>query len=73
MSSIDPKSSYYDAGSISTMDVIKAKLTDEQFKGFLLGNQIKYSCRLNYKGDPKRDAEKAANYARLLKEHDEQS
>ena len=73
MSAIDPKSSYYDAGGISTMAVIKAKLTDEQFKGFLLGNQIKYSCRLNYKGDPKRDAEKAANYARLLKEHDEQS
>ena len=46
---IDPKSSYYDAGGISTMDIIKAKLTDEQFKGFLLGNQIKYSCRLNHK------------------------
>ena len=73
MSAIDPKSSYYDAGYISTMDVIKAKLTDEQFKGFLLGNQIKYSCRLNYKGDPKRDAEKAANYGRLLKELNEQS
>lgn len=63
---IDKKSSYYDAGGISTMDIIKAKLTDEQFKGFLLGNQIKYSCRLNHKGDPKRDAEKAANYGRLL-------
>ena len=68
---IDSKSSYYDAGGISTMDVIKAKLTDEQFKGFLLGNQIKYSCRLNHKGDPSRDAEKAANYARLLKELNE--
>ena len=70
---INPKSSYYDAGGISTMDIIKAKLTDEQFKGFLLGNQIKYSCRLNHKGDPKRDAEKAANYSRLLKELNEQS
>ena len=73
MSAIDPKSCYYDAGGISTMDVIKAKLTDEQFKGFLLGNQIKYSCRLNHKGDPSRDAEKAANYSRLLKELLEQS
>ena len=70
---IDSKSSYYDAGGISTMDVIKAKLTDEQFKGFLLGNQIKYSCRLNHKGDPSRDAEKAANYSKLLKELLEQS
>ena len=65
---IDPKSSYYDAGGISTMDVIKAKLTPEQFKGYLLGNQIKYSLRLNHKGDPERDAEKAANYSRLLVE-----
>ena len=63
---IDSKSIYYDAGGISTMDIIKAKLTPEQYKGFLLGNQIKYSCRLNHKGDPQRDAEKAANYARLL-------
>ena len=31
MSATDPKSSYYDAGGISTMDIIKAKLTDEQF------------------------------------------
>ena len=68
---IDPKASYYDAGDISTMDIIRAKLTPEQFKGFLLGNQIKYSCRLNFKGDPKRDSEKAANYARLLKELNE--
>ena len=65
---IDPKASYYDAGGISTMDIIKAKLTPEQFKGFLLGNQIKYSCRLNFKGAPKRDSEKAANYSRLLAE-----
>lgn len=65
---IDPKSSYYDAGGISTMDIIRAKLTDDQFVGYLLGNQIKYSCRLNHKGDPKRDAEKAANYSRLLSE-----
>ena len=71
MSSIDPKSSYYDAGGISTMDVIKAKLTDEQFKGYLLGNLIKYSCRLNHKGEPKRDAEKAANYGKLLTEQEQ--
>ena len=68
---IDSKSIYYDAGGISTMDIIKAKLTPEQYKGFLLGNQIKYLCRLNHKGDPQRDAEKAANYARLLKELNE--
>lgn len=67
---IDPKSSYYDVGDITTMDIIKAKLTDEQFKGYLLGNLIKYSCRLNHKGEPKRDAEKAANYGKLLAEQE---
>ncbi len=69
---IDPKSSYYDVGGITTMDVIKAKLTDEQFKGYLLGNLIKYSCRLNHKGEPKRDAEKAANYGKLLTEQEQE-
>ena len=46
----DPKSRYYDAGEIEVLDVIKAKLTPEQFKGWLLGNLIKYSCRANHKG-----------------------
>lgn len=65
---IDDQATYYDAGGISTMDVIKAKLTEDQFKGFLLGNVIKYSCRLNYKDNSKRDAEKVANYSKILSE-----
>lgn len=64
--SIDAKSDYYDAGGIETMAVIKAKLTPEQFKGFLLGNALKYLCRLNHKGCSKRDIEKAQTYCELL-------
>lgn len=64
----DKKSSYYDAGGIETIAIIKAKLTPEQFRGYLLGNAIKYSCRLNFKGQNERDSEKAANYSRWLKE-----
>lgn len=64
--SIDEKSNYYDVGGISTMDVIKAKLSKEQFAGFLLGNIIKYSSRLNHKGCADRDSEKLAVYSRLL-------
>ncbi len=45
----DPQSRHYDAGGFETLDVIKAKLTPEQYEGFLLGNIIKYSCRLNFK------------------------
>lgn len=65
---LDPNSSYYDAGDISTMDFIKAKLTPEQYEGFLLGNAIKYSSRLNFKGCKERDAVKLANYSRLFNE-----
>lgn len=64
----DDKSTYYDEGGIETIDIIKAKLTPEQWRGYCLGNAIKYSCRLNYKGTPERDAEKAANYLTWMKE-----
>lgn len=64
----DEKSSYYDAGGIEVLDVIKAKLTPDQYIGYLLGNAIKYNLRMMHKTPdaPKRDAEKAANYSRLL-------
>lgn len=67
----DPSSSYYDAGGIETFDIIKAKLTAEQFAGYLLGNAIKYTCRMMHKTpvNPSRDAEKASNYSKWLKEH----
>ena len=64
----DDKSTYYDAGGIETFAIIKAKLTPEQFEGFLLGNVIKYSCRLMHKGQAKRDVEKVAVYANFLKD-----
>lgn len=63
---IDDKSTYYDAGGIEVMAIIKAKLTSEQFKGFLLGNIMKYSLRLNYKGQALRDCEKIFNYSMQL-------
>jgi hypothetical protein len=67
----DSKASYYDAGGIETLDIIKAKLTPEQYKGYLLGCSLKYQCRLMHKFDDKdriRDAEKAANYSLWLVE-----
>jgi hypothetical protein len=60
----DPKSRYYDHGGIEVLDIIKAKLTPEQYQGFCLGNAIKYTCRANHKGDYNRDLEKAEFYAR---------
>ena len=66
--SIDKKASYYDAGGMETIEIIRAKLTPEQFNGFLLGNALKYLCRYNFKVTPKRDAEKALVYTKMLHE-----
>ena len=65
---IDPKSRYYDKGGLEVMEIIKAKLTPDQFIGFLLGNILKYGCRLNWKGVPDRDAEKIGMYQKRLHE-----
>ena len=64
--SVDPKSTYYDHGGIETIKIIKAKLTREQFRGYLLGSCIKYACRLNFKGQSERDAEKIHIYSGML-------
>jgi len=64
----DPQSRHYDHGGIETLDIIRAKLTPEQYQGFLLGNVIKYSCRANFKGNFERDMEKAGFYNRFLRE-----
>jgi len=66
----DDTSTYYDAGGIEVFDIIKAKLTGEQFTGFLLGNALKYQLRMMHKtpDQPRRDAEKAANYSKWLEE-----
>ncbi|MGM0377049.1 MAG: DUF3310 domain-containing protein [Bacteroidota bacterium] len=63
----DPKSRYYDQGGLEVLDIIQAKLTPEQWKGYLLGNLIKYTCRANWKGDFERDAEKIEFYGNYLK------
>jgi hypothetical protein len=61
--------SYYDIGDISVIDVIKAKLTPEQYEGYLLGNVIKYTLRLNFKEQKLGDSQKLAEYAVWLSEH----
>ncbi len=63
----DNKATYYDTGGIEVLEIIKAKLTKEQFKGWLLGNCIKYSCRANFKGVFESDIEKLAFYSKELK------
>lgn len=62
----DPKSRHYDIGGLETIEIIKAKLTSDEFRGYLKGNILKYACRLGHKGDAHRDAEKLCYYAKWL-------
>lgn len=62
----NPDAPYYDAGGIQVMDVIKAKLTKEQFKGYLLGNIMKYSQRANFKSSFRRDSAKMKDFSYWL-------
>lgn len=71
--SYDPKSRYYDAGGIETLDYIRAKLTPEQYKGYLMGNLLKYISRANFKDSFSRDIEKATRYAKWLNELQERN
>ena len=55
---------HYTAGGIETIDYIKAKLSDEGYRGYLQGNLLKYASRIGKKGSD--DAGKAAWYADRL-------
>lgn len=61
----DPVNSpaHYKSGGIETIDYIEAKLTEEEFRGYLKGNMIKYGSRVGLKDDPIVDAGKLSWYA----------
>jgi len=58
---------HYSHGGIEMIDILRAKLSPEQFEGFLLGNVIKYLFRYPHKGTPSRDLDKAAKYLEWLR------
>jgi len=51
---------HYKQRQRESIEIIKDALTDEQLKGFLLGNIYKYLNRYEYKDDPQGDLYKAA-------------
>jgi hypothetical protein len=60
---------HYTVGGIETIDYIKAKLTPEEFIGYLKGNVIKYTSRAGKKQDMIQDLEKGQWYMnRQIKE-----
>ena len=60
-------SDYYAiADGIDALDVMRGCMSSAAFIGFLRGNVIKYAVRMGRKGDMLPDAEKMADYARML-------
>lgn len=59
---------HYTVGGYEALDVIRAKLTPEEYRGYLKGNILKYLMRSNYKQDHDKDCNKAAFYAAELKD-----
>jgi hypothetical protein len=57
---------HYKIGGIETIDYIQAKLTPEEFRGYLKGNVLKYTSRAEYKGDAGKDLDKMVWYALKL-------
>ena len=55
---------HYTKGGIETIDFIQAKLSPEEYRGYLRGNLLKYASRMGAKGED--DAGKAAWYADRL-------
>ncbi|MFS1514578.1 DUF3310 domain-containing protein [Chengkuizengella sp. SCS-71B] len=58
---------HYVTGGIETIDFMQAKLTGEQFKGYCLGNVLKYCTRHEHKNG-KEDLKKAQWYLNKLLE-----
>jgi hypothetical protein len=57
---------HYTDGGIETIDYIRAKLSHQEYIGYLRGNIFKYTSRLGKKGDMAQDAGKLAWYSQEL-------
>ena len=58
---------HYTHGGIETIDFIQAKLTPEEFRGYLKGNILKYGSRIGHKENDMQDAGKLAWYTNKLR------
>jgi len=59
---------HYLVGGIEAIDIIKSRLTDEEYQGYLKGNHLKYILRYPFKDNPEQDLEKAEWYKNKLLE-----
>ena len=60
---------HYNNGAIEAIEAIKASMPENEFRGYLKGNALKYLWRYDYKGKPVEDLRKCKWYIeRLIKE-----
>ena len=59
---------HYLQGGIEAIDVIKSRLTKEEFIGYLKGCKMKYDLRYPFKDNPEQDLEKSDWYKNKLLE-----
>lgn len=60
---------HYTVGGLEVKEILKAKLTPEEYRGYCKGNIIKYLMRAEHKGNPVQDYAKANQYSQWLVEH----
>ena len=59
---------HYNRKGIECINAIEASMSNEEFKGYLKGNAIKYLWRYKYKNNPIEDLSKSMWYTSKLKE-----
>ena len=59
---------HYNRKGVECIQAIEASMSNEEFKGYLKGNAIKYLWRYKYKNNPVEDLEKSMWYSNKLKE-----
>lgn len=62
---------HYKQGGLEVKTILRKKLTPEQFKGFCLGNILKYVLRADYKNGVE-DYRKAQEYLEWLIKEEQQ-
>jgi len=63
------KPDHYNNGAIEAIEAIKASMPENEFRGYLKGNALKYLWRYDYKGKPIEDLRKCKWYLdRLIQE-----
>lgn len=63
-----PDVPHYTHAAVEHIDILRAVLPPEQFRGFCRGNVLKYLYRLDHKGAALADARKAQDYLRWFVE-----